>query len=423
MQPAAAGSRRGPSLPTLALEPPLRRTLVLCLALSTLLPAYAGAQGRSRLPERPRLGPAADTNRAGAYYFQGMILLSSRPAEAADAFYWATRLEPGWADAWYARRVAMLMARPRLVKIHLKKTRGESDARALRETDSLYLRALALDPFVKPQLDARALQSHLRELAPRELRETGEADLIASLAVSSTGPEMQGWAAFANEGHQRALEAYAEALPASGNRAGIHADRARIFFLTDRPDSSLAEMRNALAWMGERNGPDLLFRLNSPALLEHSTGVILERLGDSQGAREAYGRALRADASYYAAHGALASLAVSAGDSATALREMELAVSAGGDDAFLRYGYAQRLAFAGRWAEAEAQLRETVRIEPFYAPPYALLGGVLEKQGHAAPALEQYLAFLEHASRDHVLVGPIRERIAALGGGAAAAGR
>jgi hypothetical protein len=48
---------------------------------------------------------------------------------------------------------------------------------------------------------------------------------------------------------------------------------------------------------------------------------------------------------------------------------------------------------------------------------------VLEKQGLAAPALEQYLAFLEHASRDHVLVEPIRERIAALGGGGAPAGR
>jgi tetratricopeptide (TPR) repeat protein len=352
-----------------------------------------------------------------------MLLLNSRPAEAADAFYWATRLEPGWAEAWYARRVAMLMARPGLVKIHLKKTRSERDTRALRETDSLYLRALALNPFVKPQFDPRALQSHLRELAPRELRETGEADLVASLAVSSTGPEMQGWTAFANEGYQRALAAYAEALPASGNRAGIHADRARIFFLTDRPDSALAEMRNALARTGEQGTSGLLFRLDSRTLLEHSMGVILERLGDLEGAREAYGRALREDPSYYAAHGALASLAVSAGDSATALREMELAVSAGRDDAVLRYGYAQRLAFAGRWAEAEAQLRETVRIEPFYAPPYALLGGVLEKQGLASPALEQYLAFLEHASRDHVLVKPIRERIAALGGGGAPAGR
>lgn len=394
------------------------RILVLCLAVATLSGARAGAQERGRVPPRT-LAPTADFNRAQAYYTRGMLLLNSRPAEAADAFYWATRLEPGWADAWYARSIALLMARPRLVAIHMKKERSERDARALRETDSLRLRALALDPFVRPRFDERALLTHLRELAPRELRESEDPamlDLTASLVMTSN-PEMLGWSTFAKGNHPRALEAYAEALPRSGNRAGIHADRARIFFLTDRPDSALAAMRSALAGMGERTGPDLPFRMNSRALLEHSTGVILERMGDREGAREAYGRALREDASYHPARAAIASLAAAAGDTATALREMEQAIQAAGSDAALRYGLARMLALAGRFADAEPHLREAIRAEPFYAAPYALLGGVLEKQGRGSDALEEYHAFLEHASADHELGEAIRARISALGGG------
>jgi tetratricopeptide (TPR) repeat protein len=401
----------------------LRRTLVLCLALTPVLHAHAGAQGR--VPARALAAADADTNSAQAYYQRGMALLDSRPEAAVDAFYWATRLEPGWAEAWYARRTAMLMARPQLVGIHLKPRRSERDARALRETDSLYLRALGLDPFVPPRLDKRALHSQLREMAPRELRATEDPealDLMAELVMLQSGPGLRGWNDFAKERYPQALAAYAEALPEARNRSGIHAQRARIFFMTDRPDSALAEMRNALRQSGGESGTEVLFRVDSRALLEHSLGVILEKTGDRDGAREAYGRALREDASYHPAHAALASLAAAAGDTAAALREMELAVQAAGSDPVLRYGLARLLSLAGRFAEAEPHLREAIRAEPCYAPPYALLGGVLEKQGHAAPALEQYRAFLEHASRDHELVPAIRERISALGGGAAPTG-
>jgi len=395
----------------------MRTLLVFCLVLTALLHPPAAAQLPPQPPARAILPAGADTNRAASYYTYGLAMLDSRPEEAADAFYWATRLEPGWADAWYARRIAMIVARPELVGTFLQRANGKEgrNAQRLSETDSLYLHALALDPFVAQRLDWRAMLPFLRNLAPRELREkAGPTALEGMLRMAAADhPEMEGLIALADGRYPDALESYAEMQQGVSSPSGIHAERARLFLWTDQPDSALAEMRQAVAQIDKGRGR-VLFRLDSRALLEHSVGVILERLGDRDGAREAYLRAARADTLYHPAHAALSSLALAAGDTAGALREMELAVRIRPDDPTLRYQYGRKLAFAGRRDEAEAQVREALRLEPLYAPSYALLGGLLEMRGEPAKGLEQYRAFMAHASREHALVPAIEERISAL---------
>jgi len=67
--------------------------LVLAAALT-----LQGQDSKKREPKRPKLDAGRDTNSAGAYHQHGMLHLAKRPQVAADAFYWAARLDPSIAE-------------------------------------------------------------------------------------------------------------------------------------------------------------------------------------------------------------------------------------------------------------------------------------------------------------------------------------
>ena len=78
-----------------------RITLALILATPCSAPLRAQRLG----PEMPRpKGAAADTNDAQAYFDYGVSVFEQDPKASAAAFYWAARINPGYADALYARR-------------------------------------------------------------------------------------------------------------------------------------------------------------------------------------------------------------------------------------------------------------------------------------------------------------------------------
>jgi hypothetical protein len=77
------------------------------------------------------------------------------PAEAAAAFYWAARLQPGWADPLYGRRVALLMTDPDRLVRYMEDNRGTIRSPEIQAIDSLQLRALSLDPFLVQTFDGR----------------------------------------------------------------------------------------------------------------------------------------------------------------------------------------------------------------------------------------------------------------------------
>src|SRR5258708_6934114 len=82
--------------------------LVLAAALT-----LQGQDSKKREPKRPKLDAGRDTNSAGAYHQHGMLQLAKRPQLAADAFYWAARLDPSIAEPWYGRWCALLLAMQR----------------------------------------------------------------------------------------------------------------------------------------------------------------------------------------------------------------------------------------------------------------------------------------------------------------------
>src|SRR5207237_8276038 len=108
-----------------------------------------------------------------------------------------------------------------------------------------------------------------------------------------------------------------------------------------QPDSALSELTQAVDELRKTDKKDLVYVYESKALVEHSIGLVQQRLGDKAAAKEAFGRALQEDLSYFPAHVQLGYIALEAKDTTTALSEMDLAVQIRADDAPLRslYGY------------------------------------------------------------------------------------
>ena len=134
-----------------------------CALLLVLSGCASGGGGTSwdplaTTPDPVALPDGADPNSAHAYYAYGQSILERSPTRAAEAFYWASRVDPTWADPVYARRIALFMAEPRMFSQYLRGSRRVVASPGVQRLDSLYLRALTLNPFPRRQQDAIALR-------------------------------------------------------------------------------------------------------------------------------------------------------------------------------------------------------------------------------------------------------------------------
>jgi tetratricopeptide (TPR) repeat protein len=237
--------------------------------------------------------------------------------------------------------------------------------------------------------------------------------------VTSADPEMRAWFAYSDTRFGEAVALYAQAIEKDPKDYDLHAERARSFFHLAQFDSTVAEMNRALEGYRKSDEEDLVVLYESKAMYEYSIATAYIQAGKLSEAREALGRALTEDLSFYMAHQRMAALALSAGDTATALAEYELAVQLNGDDAPLRTEYGGVLVAIGKHAEAEPHLLRAIEVEPWYATPYALLGAAYEGLGKFAEAGDHYAKFMDRASRNHDKRAAVQARSAALASGGA----
>jgi Tfp pilus assembly protein PilF len=141
-----------------------------------------------------------------------------------------------------------------------------------------------------------------------------------------------------------------------------------------------------------------VFIYESKALMEQRIGIIQHALGNRAAAKEAFGRALEEDLSYFPAHVQLGYLALESGDTTVATTEMDLAVQISPEDAGLRYQYGFALGSMNKLREAEEQLRRAAELNMYYAAPHFVLGQVLAAQSKRAEAVKEYETFLTLAS-------------------------
>lgn len=385
--------------------PPIVRlggALVLVTFLCALLAPSLGAQRLGPEPRARRSAFVADTNDANALYEWGMRTIERDPASAADAFYWAARVDPAFAEPLYGRRAAILLGDPVVVREMITLGRKRPSAQ-LVQLDSLQLRALSLNPFLFRRFDRLLLVAFVKENVVRrpggdQLDATQLTYEIQQLINGTDDYELAAWMAYADGEQRRALALYSAAMKRSKFKAPLHIERARIFGMASLADSAIAEFRRALSEMNDQENKDLVVLYNSKAVLEHSIGALLEEKGDVAGAREAYGRALQEDLAFYPSHVRLGLIANAHGDTAAALSELETAAQVAGHEPWVRYSYGFALASAGRLDAAYEQLIKAAELEPLYASPYPILGKIWESRGDAPKAAAAYRDFLARAS-------------------------
>lgn len=401
----------------------MRRILLTALVILAATPA--DAQRAGSVPRRPALPAAADTNDARSYMELGERLMNQRPRDAADAFYWAFQLNPTLSDALYGRYTATLMTDPRRLVSYWEGERRTLRRPEVKALDSLYFRALTMDPFLYRRFEAGLFRFYMESWVRQELDASGgmhipesELQRYVSAAIMDGSSYVQAREAYARGSHEDALRLYADAITKTRHKSGLRADRARLLAHLQSWEPALQEMTQALEELRREDERDIVYLYESKALMEHGIGLLNERMGNLEAAREAYGRALTEELTYYPAHVRLATLALTAGDTAAALAEFDLAAQATSEPSVL-YTYGAVLAQTGKFDEAAAQFERVIQAAPHYADPYFGLGMVRDAQGNRAAAVEAFREFLARSRQNHGRRPHAEQRIQAL---AAAAG-
>jgi tetratricopeptide (TPR) repeat protein len=393
----------------------IRSAVFAAAALLVALPL--GAQ-REKEPKRPRLGAQADTNDAQTYYRFALDNLKAEPDKAADALYWATRLEPTMADAFYARRIALLLSDHNRLSRYFSGDRRTIESKEVRQIDSLFLHALTINPFVAQSLERRLFDAIADDIAVRYERANGgssaEVRYAIDIATKSWGSGFRAWLSYGEGAYEDALKLYAQAIKEDKRNAPLRLDRGRIFAQIGQLDSALAEFKTGVEDLRKRDKKDLVYVYQSKALTEHSIGAIHQRMGNSAAAKEAFGRALQEDLSYYPAHLQLAYIALDEKDTTTALNEMELATQLRADDPAAQYAYGFALALVGRTADASTHIRKAMQLNPYYAAPKFIYARMLEVSSMHEDAIDAYKAFLAAASRGDPRRAEAETRLTAL---------
>ena len=163
-------------------------------------------------------------------------------------------------------------------------------------------------------------------------------------------------------------------------------------------EPAVAEFQLALDELRQKDEKSLVVLYDSKALAEFSVATLLEGAGQTQQAKEAYGRALQEDLAYYPAHMRLGLLAMSQGDTTAALSELAMAAEIATNDPFVHYMNGWVLGKAKHTTEAIAELTKATELEPYYALPNLILGAQYEALEKAPEALAAYDRFLKTTS-------------------------
>ena len=351
---------------------------------------------QDRIPRRPELPAAADTNDWEAYYDAGVEWLNNRAhARAEAAFYWSSRLNPRRAEPFFARYATAWARDVQRFTRYLEHDPNKPLPPEFLRIDSLRYRAVVRNPLVFQGLILAAFQE-----LPGRWRE----DAMT-----------RGWLAYGTLDFPRALAAFARALDRNHKRfAEVRYLRANTFVATQQLDSAAVELTELLDTLRRREETELRPVYESKAFVQYAVGLVQAGRRNYPAARAALESALVDDLSFYPAHLVLGQLATERRDDAGALREFEQAAAGGGTDAIAHYDYGLALLRVGRGAESAAELQIAVTLEPYYADPYFWLGEARLAQQDSAAAIQAFQSYLARAGARAPNVDSARRRLAAL---------
>jgi tetratricopeptide (TPR) repeat protein len=351
-------------------------------ALSGLAWLQARADSGKEVP-RPRLPAGADTNSASAYYDWGTRWTA--PIDSAEmALFWASRLDPSWAEPLFARYLNMFRALRRDAFETFSRTRSARSVgrvtpspRQLQVIDSLRRLAWERNPFMISDLE-------FRRPPP------GRPD----------DPLREGWLALSVRNFAVAESLFAIVVRQHPEAAELRLYRARALFYLGRFDDVVAELEAARDTVRRGVEEQLSAVIPSVEMFDFAIGIARVQQENFPAARAAFERALTQNLAFYWGHTRLAGSALALGDTATALAEMDMAIQLEERDPVLRFFRGVVLKSAGRRAEAEQDLRQAIALDPYFAQPYYWLAVSCHERGDTATAVENYRQYLRRAARD-----------------------
>jgi tetratricopeptide (TPR) repeat protein len=387
------------------------RTLFLTFCALSLVVAPLEAQRQAKAPKRPKLAAGADTNDANAYLQHGHKVIETNADAAMVSYYWASRLNPASADALYSLRIATLMRRISTFHGYMEGVSRTVFSKEMQANDSLYYRALQIDPFLHPRHE-RTVLLHYYRTAIGDGVNPGEIDFYVERRLNAAPPSVRARMAVASGQLGYALELYTEAISAAKDPMYLYLERGKLNAMQGLQAAALEDYAFGIAKLKERDlkKENVVVFYASKALHEHSIGLLHARAGDADKAREAFGRAMEEDLAFYPAHLALARLAMATHDTVTATSEAALAADLAPGEPYVHFIHGQILANAGQHADAIAPLRRASELEPFYAEPTYQLGVSLQAIGDTAgatAAFERFLALAPARSPQRVQVNTL----------------
>ena len=352
---------------------PVIAALLLLAAAGSPLAAQKDSKS-SKEPKRPKLAADADTNDAKAYHEYGIHPKTSWK-DAYNGFYWAYRLEPDEPAFLYAQYIAMWGRQPYEWRAHYYDGADfVVKSKEAAQIDSVYYQAIIRDPYVHLYGDRCIVSQWVEEV---------DSEMLA--------------AALLEEGncYKQAAERYSRVLAKSPKNTNALYARSRARYFVHDYAGAAEDAQALVKILTERDQKKLRAIYQTKTVFEYMTGYAYMRMQEWDKAREAFGRALSEDMSFFMAKSALARVALAQGDVETAIAELDGAVQLQPEDAQLRneYGAALLRATPARAAEAEAQLRKAIELQPWFSLAYYNLAQAIDAQGRHADALAVYQQF------------------------------
>ncbi|MBI3791142.1 MAG: hypothetical protein HY275_09725, partial [Gemmatimonadetes bacterium] len=199
-------------------------------------------------PKRPKLAQGADSNDAQEYLVLARRELDSDPGVAFRAFYWASRLQPDLATAFYGRAVAAMLEDHDLLDIHFNGGGNEKERKADKALDSLYALAFSLDPFLHRAWDKTLLVTFA------EMRVHGDGSSAALRAaedsIATWGTSWKAWLFYSSGRFREALDFYALASRRAPKNDTYLARRGEIHLRLLEMDSAVKYLKEAIVAAG-----------------------------------------------------------------------------------------------------------------------------------------------------------------------------
>jgi tetratricopeptide (TPR) repeat protein len=348
---------------------------------------------------RPAVADTEDANDPLSYYRLGERVRYAQPGLADRALYWATRLDPTFADAYFARWRLLRQDIPwrEMPDGSIRRVFALQPAAAVT-TDSLLSIAIAYSPFLDGTVDVPRWIINLNERR------------------ASSDPIVAGMRHYGLGNYREATADWAKALKKEPKAVMLHIPRAYAWVKLDETDSAIGDL-TALAKRIESIEKDsVIAPYYSKVFLYYAIGMLHAHKGRMAEARAAYEQALLENLGFYMAHVRLGAAAAILHDTTTALSELQTAILIRPDDPLVLIYDGSLLLQTGHVAEADEQFRAAWRADSDYAMPYAMLGMAAEARHDTAAARQDYAAYLERAARRYPERQWVRERLTALGG-------